>query len=465
MNEILVYSKILLVLWSVNLAPPLLAYLFGDTWNKPLDLGRSFRDGRHLLGSHKTIRGAAGGTLAGLCAGWAVGLPWWVGLLSGIFSMIGDMLSSFLKRRLALPSGSGVAGLDQALEGAMPFLVLKPYVSLSSSEVYAILLVFCGGAYGGSWFHQHVLLKAPLVDYPRPIKAHVRLRELRRCQVLNSPLRYLLNFEEAFYYHFLMKSAFKALGIYEKGKANALNIVRRTLTFRFPDLPSSFEGYTILYMSDLHLDGLTGLNERIRSIVREIRTDLCIIGGDFRMETYGPFDKVLGEIRDLIPHVHSRDGVFGVLGNHDCLEMVKPLERLGVQFLINDARAIERNGERIWIVGIDDPHHFQCHDLGVAFEDVPMGAFSIFLAHSNEVYGEAAKYEPRLYLCGHCHGGQICIPVVGPVFTHSRAPRRLCHGEWRHEGMVGYTSCGVGVSGVPVRFATQGEILVITLRR
>ncbi len=462
---ILNYTKILLLLWTVNLIPPLLAYFMGDRWNQPLDRGRIFRDGQPLLGSHKTLRGILGSSVGGACAAVFLGIPPWIGFVSAVLSMAGDLLSSFLKRRLSLGSGSTVPALDQGFEGAFPFLVLAPYFSLSGSEVFSLLLAFCAGAYAGSWFHVHVILMEPVDDYPRPLKAHVRMRELRACQMLNNPLRYLLNFEDAFYYHILMKTAFKAFGIYDKGRENALAIESREVLFRFPDLPSSFQHYTLLYMSDLHLDGLRGLDRRLLELVDGLEVDLCILGGDFRMETYGPFDNVLRSLEELAPRIRARDGIYGVLGNHDCLEMVKPMEKLGISFLINDSKAIERNGEKIWIVGIDDPHYFKCHDLDVAFEGVPHGAFTIFLAHSNEVYKEAARLGTRLYLCGHTHGGQIRVPLLGPVFTHSTAPRQLCYGKWRHELMTGFTSCGVGVSGVPVRFYTRGEVLLVTLTR
>ena len=104
-------------------------------------------------------------------------------------------------------------------------------------------------------------------------------------------------------------------------------------------------------------------------------------------------------------------------------------------------------------------------DLAQAFEGVPREAFVIFLAHSPEVYTEAAAKGADIYLCGHTHGGQIRLPGIGAVFTHSRAPRRISAGAWTHDGMLGYTSVGVGVSGIPVRFGTRGEVLRLTLRR
>jgi hypothetical protein len=255
------------------------------------------------------------------------------------------------------------------------------------------------------------------------------------------------------------------MGILEKGKQNALQLGISHLELQFPNLPPAFDGYTILFMSDLHLDGLKGLTEQIIPILRKNPADLCIIGGDFRMATHGPYDAALEELRRLLPEIRAEDGILAVLGNHDCIEMEESLRRDGVNLLLNEAFSIDRNGDQVWIVGVDDPHYYKCHDLKAAFAQVPNGDFSILVAHSNEIYKEAESFAPQLYLCGHTHAGQIQVPNFGPIFTHSSAPRKFCYGLWRHGRMLGYTSCGVGVSGVPVRFFSKGEIALITLRR
>jgi predicted MPP superfamily phosphohydrolase len=461
----ILFLKILFLIWSINLAPPLLAHFLHDKWNAPLDRGRTFWDGKPILGPHKTIRGVYSATLMGWMVGLIFGFPWYIGFLAGILSMGGDLLSSFIKRRLGMASGSIFAGLDQVFEGVFPFFVITPYFDLSAWETLLLLAFFCVGAYVGSLFFKAVLLDKPFPNYPRPVNSWVRLREFRSCQITSNPLHHFVNFEDSLYYHILMKTAFKALGIYEKGKRNALQIRKHEVTFSFPELPPSFDDYKILFFSDLHLDGLEGLTENLQVVLREVNADLCILGGDFRMETHGPFAEALSHLRRVIPEIRSRDGILGVLGNHDCVEIVGPLQKCGVCFLVNDALPIERNGDRIWIAGVDDPHYYKCHDLAQAFEDVPRGEFCIFVAHSNEVYKEAEAYGPKLYLCGHTHAGQIKLPYVGPVFTHSSAPRRFCEGSWKYGNMAGYTSCGVGVSGVPVRFACSGEVLVIRLKR
>jgi len=456
--------KILTLLWVINFVPPLLAFFFEDKWNTPLDLGYRFHDGQPLFGSHKTYRGFFGGVGAGALVGWCFGFPWWLGLGAGLLAMIGDLTSSFIKRRFEISSGDIVPVLDQGFEGLFPFLVLAPYFLLGVGDVLFLLVLFSLGAFIGSLFLNRVLLVIPFPNYPRLLRSRVRLKEFRSCQITSEALRYFLNFEDAFYYHVLMKTVLRLMGVYEKGKRNALDLKMTRIACHFSALPAGFADYTILFLSDLHLDGLDGLTERVQALVRAHSVDLCILGGDLRMEHYGPFAEALARLHRLLPDIRARDGIMAVMGNHDCLEMIEPLEASGITVLLNDSRAIERNGEKLWIVGVDDPHYFKCHDLASAFAEVPTASFSIFVAHSNEIYREATAYHPQLYLCGHTHGGQIHLPFLGAVFTHSSAPRSLLYGPWKYGRMLGYTSCGVGVSGAPVRFSTQGEVLLITLK-
>ncbi len=457
--------KILALLWAINFVPPFLTYLFEDRGNTPLDRGYCLADGQPLFGAHKTVRGFMGGVLGGAVVGLILGFPWWLGVGAGFLSMLGDLASSFIKRRLGATSGDIIPVLDQGFEGLFPLLLIGPVLLLSAGEVFLLLVLFGVGAFLGSLFLNRVLLATPFANYPRTLRPRVRFREFRSCQITSGFWRYFVNFEDAFYYHIFMKTVLRLMGVYERGKENALRLKTTRITFHFPTLPSAFDDYTILFLSDLHLDGLDGLTERVWELVRHHPVDLCLLGGDFRMEHHGPFSEALARLRCLLPAIRARDGIIGIMGNHDCLEMMEPLEESGVTVLVNDSLAIERNGKKIWIVGVDDPHYFKCHDLDHAFDGVPAGSFRILLAHSNEIYQEAAACHPQLYLCGHTHGGQIQVPLIGAIFTHSKAPRSLYYGPWQYGRMLGYTTCGVGVSGVPARFATQGEIVLITLKR
>jgi hypothetical protein len=116
------------------------------------------------------------------------------------------------------------------------------------------------------------------------------------------------------------------------------------------------------------------------------------------------------------------------------------------------------------LTGLDDVHRFYTPAAKQALYDAPAG-FRVALVHSAEIADHAAAAGFDLYLCGHTHGGQICLPNGRAVFTRLRRCHFGARGEWRAGAMIGYTSNGLGVGEVPLRFNCRGEIAVVTLRR
>ncbi len=455
--------KILLFLWLVNFTPPLLAFFLDDKLARPLDFGKRFKDGKPLLGPNKTWRGLISAVAAGSLLALLFGFPLWIGFSAALLSMTGDLISSFTKRRFAKPSGKNFPVLDQFFEGALPFIVLTPHFQLGLLESTVLIFLFCLGAYIGSVFYKSILMEEPSPWYPRKLKAKTRFKEISSC---SPDFRYfypLIHFEEAVYYHRIIKCFFRITGLYKSGKKNALNIgiVHKLVTL--PRLPEEFNNLNIIYFSDLHIDGLEELVPEINRILKKETPDICIFGGDLRMSSYGDYSTCLNLFSKIILKIKSRYGIYAVLGNHDCLEMIPVMENMGIRVLLNDSVKIEKNGQSIYLVGVDDPHYYNCANVEMASSDIPGDAFKIFLCHSPEVYQEAEQAGMDLYLCGHTHAGQVQLPKIGPVFTHSRSPRSIAHGFWKLGDMQGYTSSGVGVSGVTVRFLTRGEILSLTL--
>lgn len=457
--------KFLILLWGINLIPVFLAYLMEEKWDTPVDRGIQLSDGQPLLGNHKTVRGVVGGVLAGGAGALILNLPLWFGVSIGILSMAGDLLNSFIKRRMGKTEGQEFPVMDQFLEGGLPLVVLAPIAQVSLVGGIFILLIFVATAHAGAKFLNQVLKSEPFAGYTRRLRYRTRFREWRGCQTIGYPFHPIINIERTLYYHLFMKTVFKGLGLYERGKQNALDIDCRELEFVFPDLPPGFDRYTILFISDLHLDCMEGITEKAREIVYKLSPDLCILGGDYRTETWGSYSIALENIKNLLADICPKDGIFAVLGNHDCLEMVTPLRKTGVRFLVNDNAVIERSGDRIWIAGVDDPYYFEGHDLEDAFIGIPENGFSILAAHTPAIYKAAVGFGPKLYLCGHTHGGQVQIPGIGPVITHARVPRKMVYGQWQFDSMMGYTSSGLGTSGLPVRFGCRGEVVLIRLKR
>lgn len=254
----------------------------------------------------------------------------------------------------------------------------------------------------------------------------------------------------------------KASGFFKYGYRNARDLTVREVTVSPPGLPKAFRGYRILHLSDLHLDSMEGTGERIARVISSLSYDLCAITGDFRYARHGGHRQVLPDLRAVLSRVNARDGVFAVLGNHDTFRMVEDFEREGIDFLTNQTTLLSRNGEEIRLVGIDDPHDYYTREGEVCLKGSGRG-FKILLAHTPEVYRTAAAAGVGLYLCGHSHGGQICLPGGAPLMTYLDQGKRFYRGVWRYGEMIGHTSPGIGTAKIPVRFNSPPEITLLTL--
>jgi hypothetical protein len=237
------------------------------------------------------------------------------------------------------------------------------------------------------------------------------------------------------------------------------------LRLEFPNLPAALDGFRILHLSDFHIDGVAGLAEALAERLKFISADLCVLTGDYRFEIHGPADQVYPRMRRVLHAIRARHGVVGILGNHDCADIAPALESMGVRMLINESLAAGPSSDPVWVIGVDDPHFFGCDDLRGALQDVPERGFKLLLSHTPEMYREAAEAGIDLYLSGHTHAGQIRLPGIGALSTMADSPRRFAFGHWRHEGMQGYTTAGVGCSLLPVRFHCPPEIVLIELAR
>ena len=124
--------KLLLLIIVANGGPIVAKKLWGDRWQSPLDGGKLFIDQKPLFGVTKTWRGiVAACTLTSLAA-WLMGLSAMTGFVFALFAMLGDLISSFIKRRLGMPSSSMALGLDQIPESLLPLLATKYYAPVLS---------------------------------------------------------------------------------------------------------------------------------------------------------------------------------------------------------------------------------------------------------------------------------------------------------------------------------------------
>lgn len=257
-----------------------------------------------------------------------------------------------------------------------------------------------------------------------------------------------------------LKILLRSTGLGRLGIKNAKSMRVTEVDVPIPDLPPALDRFRILHLSDLHIDSGNGLREALEEAINPLRYDVVLITGDFRFHDRGSGVPTAREMQALVPHLECEHGVYGVLGNHDAIEQALLLEECGMKMLLNENARLEVGGANLWLVGVDDPHFYQLDDLSRAGCGIPDGDVRILLAHSPELYEEAARAGISLYLCGHTHGGQLCFPGGFAPILEARCPRRFCRGEWSLDGMRGYTSRGVGASGVFARFFCPPEIVI-----
>lgn len=134
--------ELLILVGLANGTPVAVNRLLGTRWNWPLDGGLKLPDGQPLFGASKTLRGIVTALLATVVGASALDLGWQLGVVVGAAAMLGDLFSSFCKRRMRLNAGSRATGLDQIPESLLPALVVRQALSLSAIDIAATTVIF-----------------------------------------------------------------------------------------------------------------------------------------------------------------------------------------------------------------------------------------------------------------------------------------------------------------------------------
>lgn len=253
---------------------------------------------------------------------------------------------------------------------------------------------------------------------------------------------------------------------------NALALTR--LEISYSHLPRSFDGLTILQLSDTHISHWWKIERKMEKIVSSLDADILVLTGDLAVSTKGA-----NLLREFLERVRPGRETFAVYGNSEHKGDFGKHRRADLtwnrlRILANEHLTIEKNGERLVIAGIDDP--FTKHDdLGKALEEAPKDAFTVLLAHTPDVAGDAAQAGVDLVLSGHTHGGQVRFPIIGALYSHLHKHKPLVQGLFEGKRlsriirmdageMRVYVSRGIGISNLPARFLCPPEIVHITLR-
>jgi hypothetical protein len=163
--------------------------------------------------------------------------------------------------------------------------------------------------------------------------------------------------------------ALRVTGTYWRGRANARKVQVRRNIVRLPNLPSAFDGFTVLHLSDLHADLSGPAMQRAAELAHGLAYDLCVLTGDYRGRTHGdcrPCLEGVARLREAL-----RGDIYAVLSNHDSIAMVPDLEALGIRMLLNECVAIDRGAALIYLAGVDDAHFYRADNIEKAAAEIP----------------------------------------------------------------------------------------------
>lgn len=237
-----------------------------------------------------------------------------------------------------------------------------------------------------------------------------------------------------------------------------------------PSLPAGFDGLKIAQLSDLHLHRVSRAYHTAIDVIGREHPDLIVITGDL-VDRPDQTSACLGFLSDL--RAAARVPVVVVPGNWDHRAFPtrqsiaawhkRVQSEAGIRVLANQNVVLHRHGDRMWLVGTDDPY-FGHADLDASFKGVPDSAFALVLTHAPEAFEELAQRPAaRLVLAGHTHGGQVRLPFIGALRVPSRYGTRFAKGLFRLGDTFFYVNVGMGTSHLPVRFMCRPELTLITL--
>jgi predicted MPP superfamily phosphohydrolase len=215
----------------------------------------------------------------------------------------------------------------------------------------------------------------------------------------------------------------------------------------------------IAHVSDLHVNADLGLDyyPQLMDRVSQAQPDLVFITGDFITDL-----EFAGQLPGLLRRLHSRYGIYAILGNHDhwagAPEVIQAVSSAGVEVIGNGSRRLLlEDGLSLTILGCEEPWS---PDRWVAPE-IKNGDLALALSHSADQIYDLNRAGAHAVFSGHYHAGQFQLPLVGPLLVPSRYGRRFYQGHYVIGKTHLFVSAGAGAADPPLRLYCQPDVIVV----
>jgi predicted MPP superfamily phosphohydrolase len=237
----------------------------------------------------------------------------------------------------------------------------------------------------------------------------------------------------------------------------------KRLSIRYPRLPAALRGLRIVHLSDFHARrGWWRAYDELIELVNQ-SADLVLFTGDL-VDDKRDYRPALPTIQRLLSGFRARLGVYIILGNHDGSLLSAHLPPLGVCYIDGKYVRLPVGSDGVELIGLPGVHR---HDLDPhSLINLPKrqpDTPRLILSHYPDQVLLTRNLQPDLYLTGHTHGGQICLPGGLPILRHDSLPARLCTGIHRFADTWMVVNRGFGFSGPRVRLFCPAEVIQIVL--
>ena len=241
-----------------------------------------------------------------------------------------------------------------------------------------------------------------------------------------------------------------------------------------PEIPEGFDGFRIAQISDLHNTEFGENNEKLLQMLRDAEPDIIAITGDLVDSRRTDLKVAIDFLREAVKIAPC----YYVTGNHESritefAELEKQMIEIGVILLRNDSCLLEREGDRLQLMGVDDCSFFsgsngnaQVKAMEGEIYRMQTDAYTVLLSHRPELAVVYDRYDVELVLCGHAHGGQFRLPLIGGLYAPDQGffPK-FTAGIYEMTNLTMVVSRGLGNSAFPLRFHNRPEIVVVTLNK
>jgi len=236
-------------------------------------------------------------------------------------------------------------------------------------------------------------------------------------------------------------------------------------TLKYNDLPSSFNGYKIAFIADIHAGDFYSL-EQLKKLIektKKLNPDLVILGGDYVYNYQGNIDDIMKPLAGI----NAPDGIIGVAGNHDHMDSIDPItasmRKNNIAVINNSKKTIAKDGDIISILGVDDIWFVEPKTEKVLSNIKPEN-FTILVSHNPDFFiGNSFDKKIDLGLSGHTHGGQVTFFGLFAPYVPIESSHKYRTGLFHEPEMDLIVSNGIGTVMLPIRFFAPPQIVLIEL--